>query len=57
MYGKSHQSVSICRGKIRTFQQLFDGKTMKLRRHLSATTKDARDPHLLQRHFLTQRFQ
>src|SRR6185503_3482305 len=35
----------------------FNCETMKLRRHLSAATEHASDPHLLQRDFLTQRFE
>src|SRR2546422_4239873 len=57
VYRQSHQRVAISRRKVCTFEQLFHCKTMKLRRHLCAAAKDARDAELLKRDLFTQRFQ
>ncbi len=54
---QTHQRVAVSRREVSTFEQLFNRETMKLRRHLSAAAKHARDPHLLQRNFFTQRFE
>src|ERR1051325_7659444 len=54
---QAHQCVAVSRSEVRTFEQLFDRETMKLRRHLSAAAKDAGDSHLLQRYFLAKRFE